>query len=78
MADNDYKTIKPVESLQNIAGLTPAKRREERKRRQNLPTDHKEERESTEGGLNESVEPENHDSELTDDENDRHSVDYCA
>ncbi len=46
MADNDYNIIKPVEGLQNIAGLTGAKRREERKRRQNLPGGHEEERES--------------------------------
>ncbi len=34
MADNDFNMVKPVESLQNISGLSPAKRREERKRRQ--------------------------------------------
>ena len=37
MADDNYNNIiKPVEGLQNIIGLTPAKRREERKRRRDL------------------------------------------
>ncbi|MCX5635034.1 MAG: hypothetical protein NTW55_04220 [Planctomycetota bacterium] len=35
MAENDFNMVKPVESLQNISGLSPAKRREEKKRRQN-------------------------------------------
>ena len=33
MPDNDYNIIKPVETLQNVAGLTPAKRRKQKKRR---------------------------------------------
>ncbi|KPK43249.1 MAG: hypothetical protein AMJ65_06330 [Phycisphaerae bacterium SG8_4] len=33
MADYDSNLIKPVQSLQNIAGLAPAKRREERNNR---------------------------------------------
>ena len=86
MADNEHNIIKPVEGLQNTAGLTGTKRREERKRRQNLPGEQEEERESTEGELNESVDQENRDSKPTDDEgprpagtqNDRHSIDYCA
>jgi len=35
MADNDYNTVRPVESLHNVTGLTPTQRRQERKRRQN-------------------------------------------
>ena len=31
MADKDSSMVKPVESLQNIGGVTPAKRREKRK-----------------------------------------------
>jgi len=34
MADSNSNIINPVETMQNIAGVTPAKRREERKRRQ--------------------------------------------
>jgi len=86
MADNDYHIIKPVENLQNTAGLAGVKRREERKRRRNLPGQHEQEREAAEGGLNESVDQENRGSKPADDEgtrpagtqNDRHSIDYCA
>ena len=49
MADYDSNMIKPVEGLQNITGLTPAKRREERKRRQQLSEQKKEKDESAEG-----------------------------
>ena len=77
MPDNDYNIIKPVESLHNIAGLTPAKRREERKRRQNL---HAEEDEEDKQKLNDSLGKESPDNAPVDvdDENDRHSIDYCA
>ncbi len=37
MTDNDFNTIKPVENLQNVAGLTPTGQRQERKRRSNAP-----------------------------------------
>ena len=33
MQDNDFNIIKPVASMQNIGGLKPVKRRNERKRR---------------------------------------------
>jgi hypothetical protein len=42
MAENDFNMVKPVESLQNISGLSPAKRREERKRRQDTSGQKKE------------------------------------
>jgi len=77
MADNDYNIIKPVESPHSIAGLTGAKRRQERKRRQDLHGGQKEESESTEAGLDESAEQESL-NERTDDETDQHSIDYCA
>ena len=63
MADNDYHIIKPVEGLQNIAGLTGTKRSEERRRRQNLPSEHEEECESED--------QENRNNKLNDDENER-------
>lgn len=69
MADSDYSLIKPVESPQNVTGLTPAKRREERKHRRNL---HQEEKQKAENTGDESAD------ELVADENDRHSIDYCA
>jgi hypothetical protein len=75
MADSDYNIIKPVEGLQNITGLTPARRREERKRRRQLQ---KEKEQESEQGLNESVDENNLSSELAEDESDRPSIDYCA
>lgn len=75
MPNNDYNIIKPVEGLHNIAGLTPAKRREERKRRQNMHAEHDEEAEQE---LNDSVEKQSAANAPTDNENDRHSIDYCA
>jgi hypothetical protein len=74
MADNNYNIIKPVENLQNIRGLTPAKRREERKRRQNQQEQNEEEREqqsdeTTEEGLK---------NKITQNKTDRDSIDYCA
>jgi hypothetical protein len=78
MTDNDYNIIKPVESLTHIAGSAPVKQREKRKNRHNLPADHKQQRESTEEGLNEPVDSEDQTVQPTDDENDRHSIDYCA
>jgi hypothetical protein len=45
MAENDLNMVKPVESLQNISGLSPAKRREERKRRQDTSGQEKEDSE---------------------------------
>ncbi|MHC4482367.1 MAG: hypothetical protein ACYSW4_02340 [Planctomycetota bacterium] len=75
MPDSDHNIIKPVESLHNVAGLTPAKRREERKRRRDL---HKGESQESEQELNESVDEESLGNELTEDETDQHSIDYCA
>ena len=34
MENNDYNNLKPVESLQNIVGLTPAQRRNEERKKQ--------------------------------------------
>jgi len=82
MADYDSSIIKPVEGLQNIAGLTPAKRREERKRRQQLSKESKEEHEQEMG---ESVDESNLDNPpqgRTENENggdpDSIGIDYCA
>ncbi|MDD5011719.1 MAG: hypothetical protein PHQ00_06310 [Phycisphaerae bacterium] len=36
MADDSYNLIKPIDNNQSIIGLTPAKKREERKKRQNM------------------------------------------
>ena len=36
MAEYDFNMIKPVDGLQNITGLAPARRREERRRQKKL------------------------------------------
>ena len=51
MADNDNLIIKPVEGLHNIAGLTPVKERENRKRQQQS-NEKKERRSDTKGQPN--------------------------
>jgi len=74
MADNDSNIIKPVESLHNIAGLTPTKRREQRKRRQNLNA---EENKEPEEQLNEPVDEQDSD-EPGENEDAQNTIDYCA
>jgi hypothetical protein len=75
MAENDSNTIKPVEILQNIPVLTPAKRREQRKHRQQL---HQEKKENTEQEQNNLADEQNLDAELTEKENDRNTIDFRA
>ena len=84
MADYDSNMIKPVEGLQNITGLTPTKRREERKRRQQL---HQEKEEKGEqelnGAVDESAQGEGNPlKEWTGNEHDQNpedtGIDYCA
>jgi len=75
MADNDSSIIKPMEGLQNIEGLTPTRRREERKRKQSL---NKQNKEGPEEELNESVDQQDLGNELTENESDQNTIDYCA
>lgn len=75
MADNDSSIIKPVESLQNIGGLTPAKRREQRKRRQNL----QQQNEQQPGDSNDEQDLNSEPSEdQTGGGSDGTGIDYCA
>lgn len=75
IADNDFNIIKPVESLQNIAGLTPVKHREQRKRRQGL---HEEKKGESEQEPDNSVDEQDVSAELIENEEDGHSIDYRA
>ena len=75
MADNDANTIKPVESLQNIPILTPAKRREQRKRRRQLPGEKNKLIEQEQSDLDEEL---NLESKLSKNETDENTIDYCA
>ncbi len=73
MADYDSNMIKPVDGLQNITGLTPAKRREERKHRQQLHQKNTEDDDTVE-------DTETLPEERPENTNDRDSggIDYCA
>ena len=75
MANNDSNSIKPVESLQNIPVLTPAKRREQRKHRQQPQKEKKQYSEDEKNNLADELDP---GSELTENENDENIIDYCA
>ncbi len=82
MADYNSNILKPVEGLQSITGLTPAKRNEKRKRRRQLQQENEEKGEQQ---LDESVEEQNMaDSPEKQTENrgnrnpDDTKIDYCA
>ncbi len=73
MADYDSNLIKPVQGLQNIAGLGPAKRRKERNRRRQLREEGKEQDEpakDTETSPQVRAERKN--------DRDNGGIDYCA
>lgn len=74
MANYD-SNIKPVESLQNIARLTPAGQREQRKRRQNLPEENSSQSEQE---PSDSIEEQDSEDELAEDGNDHNTIDYRA
>jgi hypothetical protein len=73
MADYDSNLIKPVEGLQNIAGLGPVKRRKQR-------SDREKENTASDGQDNSGREAETEPEDRVEDRN--HSVssgiDYCA
>jgi hypothetical protein len=75
MADDVHNSIKPVESMKNVTGLTPAKRREEKKRR---PNPRREQKQESEPQSDESAGEQDHGDELVVDKGDQHSIDYCA
>lgn len=75
MADYDSNMIKPVQSLQNITGLSPAKRREERKHRDQSNQQYRNEEEPAE---DKSVEPENENRTENRNGRNKRRIDYCA
>lgn len=82
MADYNSNMIKPVEGLQSITGLTPAKRRDERKRRQQFQQENQGKDEQL---MNESVEQQDKDDPSEGGAEDRDNmnsgttgIDYCA
>jgi hypothetical protein len=74
MADNDSNIIKPVGSLQNIANLSPVRRREQGKRRNDQGEEEGEESRQEENGVVE----EELDDALVENEDDLNSIDYRA
>jgi hypothetical protein len=76
MADNNYN-VEPVDIHQNITGLTPAKNREEKKKRQNqrrqenLRQGPAEDEPSESGNGNTS-------GNIAGNDQDKHTIDYCA
>ncbi len=80
MVDNDSNIIKPVESLHNIAGLTPVKSREDRRRRQKFNRAN-EQSSDAEGHTNNATDEKKLPVDLTENENEQSTsggVDYCA
>jgi len=71
--ENDY-TVRPIESLQNVTGITPAGHREEKKRRQTTYEQNEENTEQSE----ESAENKKDDGKLSGKEDDPTTIDYCA
>ena len=82
MADYNSNILKPVEGLQSITGLTPAKRNEKRKRRRQLQQENEEKGEQQ---LDEPVELQNMadaPEKKTENQGNRNPddtrIDYCA
>lgn len=73
MADNDYHIIKPVEILQNIGSLKPAKRRKDRQRRDHHEQNEEEHKNQPNGSTEESS-----GDEITENNGNHQSIDYCA
>lgn len=71
MTDSDFNLIKPMETVHNIQSLTPAKQREDRKRRQKPPQDQQETGEKTLGETPQEQAPDQS-------SDGRHQIDYCA
>jgi hypothetical protein len=75
MADNNNNTIKPVEGLQNIARLSPANPREERRRRREL---HRRKGQAVQEESEDTADEEILGEESVEDTSGQHSIDYCA
>jgi hypothetical protein len=73
MADFDSNMIKPVDNLQNIIGVAPARRREQRSRRQQLDF----EKEQTDKEQVDENEKKNQHDDFDSDAGDS-VIDYCA
>jgi hypothetical protein len=77
MVDNNYNIIKPVDSLKNIGGLNPTKRRREGKKQQNPQQEDDSGQETAENFESESIE-EGISKKNAENERDERSIDYRA
>jgi len=72
----DDNLIKPVANNQSVVGLTPAKDREEKKKRQNFSRQEKQSVPIQDEII--ELNGEKIKSEVRDNGKDKHSIDYCA
>ena len=79
MADFNSDIIKPVESLRNVTGISPARRREDRRRREQLNKNSKENKQENDNSLEENL-GESKSQKWPDEskENDNGRIDFCA
>lgn len=77
MADSNYNMIRPVESLQNIAGLTPVKERKERKQQEEQKQKKRQEQQDQEQTPKDTSEMKP-DNATREQQKDTDSIDYCA
>lgn len=70
MTDSEFHLIQPSENVHNIQGLVPAKKQEERKRRQKPPQGQQEPGEKPQNETPQEQAPDRND--------DRHQIDYRA
>ena len=75
MADSNLNIIKPVENLQNIAGVTPTRPREQRKRRQNL---NEQDEQKTGRQMENPIDEQQGNETGTEERDGQHVIDYCA
>lgn len=82
MADYNSNMIKPVEGLQSITGLTPAKRRDERKRKQQFKQESRDEDEQMMNESDQQQDMDNSSEEWNENRDNMNSgtagIDYCA
>lgn len=82
MANYDSNLIKPLQGLQRIAGLTPAKRREERKRKQQFNRENESEQEEKVNDSDQQLDLDDSADEWTENRGSLNSgnegIDFCA
>jgi hypothetical protein len=78
MADYDSNIIKPVDNLQNVTGLAPTRRREQRSRKHQLNQDNPEKQEQQPDESLEEQAPEDIRKKWNENNSDDNKIDYRA